>query len=142
MDDPNRDRTLAHGLARLALGVNVALHGLMRLPKIGQFAETMRQEFSQTFLPGYLVEFAGYGIVVGEASVGILLVLGLWVRFGLSAGLLLMILLEFGTCVRQDWNVAGLQLTYIALYAALLVTRQYDRFSVDGILRQCRSPAP
>ena len=47
-----------------------------------------------------------------------------------------MLLLQFGTCLRQDWNAAGLQLTYVGLYAALLATLHCDRYSLDGARRR------
>jgi thiosulfate dehydrogenase [quinone] large subunit len=131
MDDSARDRSMAYALARIGLGLNIALHGLVRLPHIAGFAAGLRPEFSPTFLPGGLVELTGYGIVIGEAAVGLLVLFGLWLRPALVAGLLLMLLLEFGTCLRQEWNVAGLQLTYVAFYAALLATARYDAWSVD-----------
>jgi len=138
MDESWRDRSLAHALARIGLGLNIALHGLTRLPHIGTFAAGLVPEFSQTFLPGPLVEATGYGIVVGETVVGLLVLFGLWLRPALVAGLLLMLLLQFGTCLRQEWATAGLQLPYIAYYAVLLATIRYDCLSVD----QARAPRP
>jgi thiosulfate dehydrogenase [quinone] large subunit len=133
MDDAVRDRSLAYALARMGLGLNIALHGLVRLPHVAGFAAGLRPEFSQTFLPGALVELTGYGIVIGEAVVGLLVLFGLWLRPSLIAGILLMVLLEFGTCLRQEWNTAGLQLTYVAFYAALIATARYDACSVDRL---------
>ena len=140
-DQTLRDRTLAHALARVALGTNISIHGLARMPHIAPFAAQMRVEFSQTFLPGALVEATGYAIVVAEAGIGLLILAGLRLRIALILGLVLMIVLQFGTCVRQDWNVAGLQLPYVGLYALLLATCRYDRYSVDGLLRGNREPA-
>ena len=130
------DRELAHGLARLGLGVNIAMHGFVRLPKLASFAAGMEKEFAKTVLPGSLVYAMGCGIGVCEAIVGSLLVLGLFLRPTLVAGMLLMILLLFGVCLLENWNVAGLQLTYIGFYAALLATASCDRYSVDAWRRR------
>ena len=46
-----------------------------------------------------------------------------------------MILLLSGTCLLQNWSVAGLQLGYLAFYAGLLATAACDRFSIDRVLR-------
>jgi thiosulfate dehydrogenase (quinone) large subunit len=46
-----------------------------------------------------------------------------------------MILLLTGTCLLENWSVAGLQLGYLAFYVAVLATATCDHFSVDGILR-------
>jgi thiosulfate dehydrogenase [quinone] large subunit len=69
--------------------------------------------------------FAGYGIVVAEAAIGILILCNLWLRAALVAGTLLMFLLLFGTCLRQDWGTAASQLVYVGYYAVLLATLQY-----------------
>ncbi len=134
----NFDRELAHGLARLGLGVNIAVHGFVRLVKLASFAAGMEKEFAKTFLPGPLVYFTGCGIAIGEAVLGSLLVAGLFLRPTLVAGMLLMILLMFGVCLLEKWDIAGLQLTYLAFYAALLATAQYDRYSADAWLRRRR----
>ena len=141
MDDVARNRALAHGLARICLGINIAVHGLARLGHIGAFAAGLRAEFGQTILPGPLVELSGYGIVIGEACIGLLILLGLGLRGALVAGMVLMLILQFGTCLRQDWNAAGTQLLYVGLYAVLLATLQCDRYSLDGWRRR-GSPDP
>jgi thiosulfate dehydrogenase [quinone] large subunit len=129
------DRALAHGLARLALGVDIVLHGLTRLPKLAAFAGGMEKEFAKTLLPGSLVYLTGYGIAIGEAIIGALLLLGIFLRPTLVAGMLLMLLLLSGVGLLQNWNIAALQLSYVAFYAALLATASWDRYSVDGWLR-------
>jgi thiosulfate dehydrogenase [quinone] large subunit len=135
MTDVRSDYNMAYALARMGLGLNIALHGLVRLPHIAAFSAGLRPEFSQTFLPGGLVELTGYVIVIGEAMVGLLVLAGLWLRPALVAGMFLMLLLEFGTCLRQEWNTAGLQLTYVAFYAVLIATARYDACSVDRLRR-------
>lgn len=74
---------------------------------------------------------------------GFLVLAGLGQRGARVAGRLLMILLQFGTCLRREWNAAGLQLTYTAFYAVLLATLRYDRCSLDGARRRlAEEPAP
>jgi thiosulfate dehydrogenase [quinone] large subunit len=115
--------------------VAIALHGFVRLPDLSGFAASMQKQFAETFLPGSLVFATGYCIAIGEAVIGTLLVLGLWLRPALVAVSLLMILLLTGTCLLQNWSVAGLQLGYLAFYVAVLATATCDRFSIDGVLR-------
>ena len=135
MNTTQLDKALAHGLARLGLGMAIALHGFVRLPDLSGFAAEMQKQFAETFLPGSLVYAIGYCIAIGEAVLGTLLVLGLWLRPTLTAGSLLMILLLTGTCLLQNWSVAFLQLGYLAFYIALLASATRDRFSIDGVLR-------
>jgi thiosulfate dehydrogenase [quinone] large subunit len=132
----NLDRELAHGLARLGLGVNIALHGFVRLPKLASFAGGMEKEFAKTALPGSLVCAMGYGIPICEAVIGSLLALGLFLRPTLVAGTLLMIQLLFGVCLLEKWDIASVQLTYLGFYAALLATARWDRYSVDAWRRR------
>jgi thiosulfate dehydrogenase [quinone] large subunit len=134
----NPDRHLAHALARLALGVTIAMHGYVRLPQFDKFATTMQKEFAPTFLPGNLVYFTGCGIAIAEAIIGTLVLLGLFLRLTLSAGILLMTLLLFGVCLLQKWDLAGLQLGYVAFYATLLATSGWDKYSLDGWRRSTR----
>jgi thiosulfate dehydrogenase [quinone] large subunit len=79
-----------------------------------------------------LVYATGFLIAIGEASIGLLLLLGWLLRPALVAGALLMILLLFGVGLLQKWDIAALQLSYLAFYAALLATIRCDRFSIDG----------
>ena len=51
----------------------------------------------------------------------------------LIAGALVLTALVFGTNLAQDWNVAGLQLIYAFLYYYLLVHRERNAVSIDGI---------
>jgi thiosulfate dehydrogenase [quinone] large subunit len=129
------DKAFAHTLARLALGLTIAMHGYVRLPQLDKFASGMQKEFAATFLPGGLVYATGCGIAVAEVLIGTLLVLGLFLRLTLVAGTLLMMLLLFGVCLLQKWDLAGLQLSYVAFYAALLATAGWDRYSVDAMRR-------
>ena len=129
------DYQLSHGLARLGIGVNIALHGLTRIPKLAAFTASLHEEFGKTVLPPALIQAAAYGIVASETTLGILLLLGLWQRAVFTGGALLMCVLTFGTCLIQNWPVAGGQLVYLAFFAVLLATRRFDRFSIDGWLR-------
>jgi thiosulfate dehydrogenase [quinone] large subunit len=130
------DREMAHGLARFGLGVNIAIHGFVRLPKLASFAGGMEKEFAKTVLPGVFVYATGCGIAIGETIIGSLLVLGLFLRPTLVAGMLLMILLLAGVCLLEKWDVAGMQLIYLGFYAALLATAQWDRYSADAWRRR------
>jgi thiosulfate dehydrogenase [quinone] large subunit len=127
------DAALAHGLARLALGLNIAMHGYSRLPNLVGFANGLVKQFAGTFLPSPLVYIMGFGIAIGEAVVGTLLVFGLLLRPTLVIGTLLMLLLIFGSTLIQQWEIVSVQMIYVAFYVGLLATVRYDRFSLDGL---------
>jgi hypothetical protein len=61
-------------------------------------------------------------------------------RIALVAGALLIVALTFGSTLHQDWDVAGLQLIYAAVYFALLALRQYNLFSVDRAVSSTTNP--
>jgi thiosulfate dehydrogenase [quinone] large subunit len=128
---PFTDFALAHGLARIGLGVNIALHGWTRVPNLPGFAAETQKQFAASILPAPIVYASAYGIGIGEAVIGTLLLLGLFLRPTLVAGTLLMIFLLTGTCLIQNWNAAGTQLIYLALYCGLLATARHGGLSVD-----------
>jgi len=62
----------------------------------------------------------------------LLLLLGLWTRFSLIVGALVMTMLVIGTNLAQDWTVAGLQLIYCFIYCYLLTHRDQNVISLDS----------
>jgi thiosulfate dehydrogenase [quinone] large subunit len=133
----DQDLALGHGFARVALGIDIALHGLTRLGDLPAFVSETVKMFDHTFFPSRSVLATAYFIVPAEALIGILVIAGLFLRPALIAGLLLMFQLMFGTAVLQHWTIAGLQLFYAAFYAVLLATAGWDYYSVD----HCRQKA-
>ncbi|MFP2962644.1 MauE/DoxX family redox-associated membrane protein [Myxococcus sp. 1LA] len=126
------NQRLAFGLARIGLGLNIALHGLVRLPNLSGFAAGMRDSFGQSPLPPSLVYATSLAIPVAEALVGVLLLVGIRVRDLLVAGTLLMLLLIGGACSAQNWNAASIQMIYLAFYVVLLATVHLDHLSIDA----------
>ena len=133
------DRALAYGLLRFTLGINMLLHGAVRLPALDEFAEEMVKLFGGTPVPEAIVRPFALILPFLEAGIGLLVLAGLWTRGALITGALLMAALVFGTALRSDWNALAIQMLYAAIYAALLATRQYNVFSVDALLRRCPS---
>jgi thiosulfate dehydrogenase [quinone] large subunit len=129
------DRALARALLRLTLGVNLLVHGLVRVPKLILFADGMARDFGATFLPWRLVHAFALVLPFAEAAIGALLVVGLWQRLALGAGALLILVLVFGTALLQRWDTLTQQMIYALVYAALLATRDWDRWSVDAVIR-------
>jgi thiosulfate dehydrogenase (quinone) large subunit len=69
-----------------------------------------------------------------EAILGFLLLIGFCTTVVLFAGSLLILVLTFGTTLRQDWNTAEIQLVYAAVYAALLALVRWNDYSVDRLI--------
>ncbi len=98
------------------------------------------KQFDSTPLPHFAVAGFAYALPWMEALVGLFVLLGAATRIALVAGALLIVALTFGSTLHQDWDVAGLQLIYAAVYFALLSLRQYNLFSVDRALSSTTNP--
>jgi thiosulfate dehydrogenase (quinone) large subunit len=123
---------IAYLLLRLTLGTNIFLHGFSRL--IGDhalFAAYLEKQMHNAPLPGFLIHLVAAVLPWCEGAVGLLIILGLWTSFALIAGSLLMLMLQIGICLAQNWEVAGAQLIYVFLYFVLLAYSERNRWSVD-----------
>ena len=123
---------IAYLLLRVTLGANLFLHGFSRL--IGSdvaFATHIENEMQNTPLPGFLVHFVAVVLPWCEGTVGLLMILGLGTSLALIAGSLLMLTLQIGTCLAQNWPVAGDQLMYVLLLFVLLTYCERNRWSID-----------
>jgi thiosulfate dehydrogenase (quinone) large subunit len=142
--DTVQDRSFAYLLLRLVLGLNIAIHGISRLyagPAV--FANALIPMFAHTPLPSWLVYAFGISLPWVEAITGLCVLFGALSRWAYVLGLLEIAALTFGSTLRQDWESAGLQLTYALIYAILLSTREYNTFSMDRWLsRAHRSSSP
>jgi uncharacterized membrane protein YphA (DoxX/SURF4 family) len=134
------DRRLAYLLLRLTLGINILLHGAVRLPALGAFAAGMVQQFADTPLPAMAVRLFGLVLPFMETAIGLLLIVGLWTRWTLVAGGLLIVALVFGTALRSDWETLGIQMLYAIIYYLLLAARTYNYFALDTL--RTKRPGP
>ena len=82
---------------------------------IGKCVSGMIKMFQNTVFPTAIVAPFGYALPWLEAGLGLLIIIGFRTREALVAGALLMLALTFGTALRQDWDVAGVQLLYSAV---------------------------
>lgn len=129
-----RGPALAFLLMRLTLGLNICMHGLSRLAAGPVFANSLVPMFQNTALPVWSVHIFGLILPWAEAILGFLLLIGLCTSVVLLAGSLLILVLTFGTTLRQDWSTAGVQLIYAAIYAALLALDRWNDYSLDRLL--------
>ena len=134
------DRQLAYGIFRPTLGVNILVHGAGRIfgPGADAFATTTAAEFSKTALPAGMVHAFLFIVPFAELVLGVLTMLGLFTRWTLALGALLIATLVFGTAMRSDWTTVGVQMIYAITYYLLLVNRDYNRFSLDTLLARSR----
>jgi thiosulfate dehydrogenase [quinone] large subunit len=132
MDRWLRDLALPYALLRIALGLNICLHGVVRWTAgLKNFAESLLPMFQKTPLPAWSVMSFGYVLPIVETLVGACLLFGFQTRRALILGSILMLVLTFGSTLRQDWPTVGIQLTYSLVYALLLATIRFNSYSVD-----------
>ena len=112
---------LAQWVLRIGLGINMLMHGLVRLPKLNAFVAKTGAEFTNTILPEILTNAFLYSLPFVELAVGLLILIGGPLgKWGYFLGGLVMGALLFGTTLKEDWSGAGNQLIYvIAFYLAL-----------------------
>ena len=120
---------LAQLVMRLGLGINILMHGLVRLPKLNAFVAKTAAGFSDTILPPALTNVFLYVLPFVELASGLLILAGgRFIKWGYFAGGLTIAALLFGTTLKEDWGTAGSQVVYvIAFYLALRGLEPMDR---------------
>lgn len=131
---PWTDAQRAHLVLRLTLGANILVHGLVRIAHPGAFADATVRDFAQTPLPEWLVHLFALTVPPAELLIGLGVLLGLWLRSAVMLGGLLIAALMFGTCLRQAWEIAGIQLIYALAYYILAIRASDARLGLDGLL--------
>ena len=137
MSNTQTDERVAYALLRFVFGMNICFHGLSRLLTDHQ---AFLAYLTKSLAPAVLVPKATIPAFAAtlpwvETLLGLLLLLGLFTRFALIAGFLVMILLMAGITLAQDWTTAGLQLIYCLLYFILLMFLDRNHFSLDSLFR-------
>jgi thiosulfate dehydrogenase [quinone] large subunit len=79
-----------------------------------------------------------YVLPILEALAGAAVLFGLETRPALLAGSILMLILMFGSPLREDWPTVGIQLTYSLVYCILIAGVQFDGFGIDRLKRYSR----
>lgn len=128
---------IAYAILRLSFGANIMLHGVSRLLN-GRpaFLAYLTHYFEHAHLiPASSLPAFGAVLPWVETIVGLLLMIGLFSRFIMIFGALVMLCLVVGTNLAQDWLVSGLQLIYCFLYYYLLVHLDENTISIDAMMR-------
>jgi len=134
------DRRLAYAVFRLSLGITILIHGEVRIfsLRVDEFAAKTASLFAGTPLPAPLVHAFLTVLPFAELTLGGLIVLGLFTRWALTLGGLLITVLIFGTSLRGDWPTVGIQLVYAIVYYFLLLHRADNGFSLDALIARKR----
>ena len=130
----------AYLFLRVTLGANLFLHGVARL--IGDravFGAYLDKQMHNAPLPLPLVHVVADVLPWIEGGIGFFIILGLVTLPALIAGSLLLLMLQVGVCLAQNWEAAGGQLIYVLLLFLLLTYRDRNRWSVDRLLIERKS---
>jgi thiosulfate dehydrogenase [quinone] large subunit len=127
------DLQLAYSAFRITLGMNIFFHGAMRLITGLDAWATMESGLfaKQPILPMWSVGLFLHVLPFVEVVLGALTFVGLFTRWALIAGSVMMLLLVFGNDVRQDWNTVGNNMHYVLYYAGLIAALKYNAFAID-----------
>ena len=142
-------RRLAYGILRLSLGMNMFIHGAGRVHTgVGAFAARAEQPFVGNVLPMAWVHLFLVCLPAIEIAIGLLLTLGLWTLWSLTAEGLLLTVLLFGTALRADFIVnagnpaavtlVSQQMIYLLTFYVLLAAMRYNYFSMDVLFSRRR----
>ncbi len=126
----------AYFLLRLAMGVNLLAHGLVRISKIETFSNWMTNLYKETMLPEILISSFAKILPFAELTIGVFLVFGLFTYRTCLAGGMLMIILIFGSCLAEQWEWVAFQMVYVLFFYLLIHTTQNNHFSIDNLLQK------
>ncbi|MCS3801187.1 DoxX family membrane protein [Niastella sp. OAS944] len=128
--------TISFLLLRLAIGISFFGHGLVRFPKLQTFSNWMVGNFKKSLLPEALVVPFSMVLPFAEFAIGLLLLTGLFTKYALIAGSLVMLLLLFGTTMIENWDAIPSQIIHIALLAFLLHFIDANSLALDQLLKK------
>ncbi len=127
------NQVLAYTMFRLFMGLNMFLHGAVRLgPNYQKFIDWTRGVFENTWLPEWLVVLEARLIPGVELLIGILLIIGFKTRFAVILGFVLMATLVFGMNIVQNWELVNRHLIYVIALFILMYHMDLNEFSIDG----------
>jgi thiosulfate dehydrogenase [quinone] large subunit len=131
------------GLLSIALDLNICIHGMTRWAAgLGSIVEFLLPMFQKTPLLTWSVYSFGYVLPIVEATVGACVLFSFQTRRALISGSVLMLVLTFGSTLRQGWSTVGIQLTYSVVYSLLLAGIRFNSYSVDWLLPHKSQPNP
>lgn len=126
------DKMLAYTLFRILMGINMFMHGAVRVgPNYSGFVAGVQAQFAETWLPAWLVTLEARVIPGVEVAVGLLILIGYKTRGALVAAMILLTTLLFGMVVLQNWEIVSRHLIYALSFYLLVHNLELNAFSLD-----------
>ena len=127
------DKVLAYTMFRLFMGMNMFMHGAVRVgSNYGEFVQWTQGLFADTWLPVWLVTLEARIIPGLEIGIGLLLFIGYKTRWVVVAAIVLLSTLLFGMIILQDWEIVSRHLVYALCFYLLLHNLEFNEYSIDG----------
>lgn len=132
------DHSLAYVVMRVGGGLNMLMHGLVRIfdSGMGNFVSYLEKGFEGTVMPGFLLAPSAYLITGVELIGGLMLLIGLFTRWSAFVLGVLMIGLQFGMAMQQQWGTLADQFIYMVIFAGLVAFASKDVWNVDSLLNK------
>ena len=130
------NQQLAFFLARITIGINFLMHGIVSIPKLSKFAEGLTKKFSETYLPEFLILPFAYVLPFLELALGILMLIGFKTRSALAASSFLIAILIFGSAFKEDWAGVGTQMIYAIFFFLLISKLEHNAWAVDSKVKR------
>jgi thiosulfate dehydrogenase [quinone] large subunit len=124
---------IAYLLARVTMGINLLAHGLVRFPKLQGFQAWMLEYFHDSMLPIWTVKLWAGVLPFLEFGLGLGLILGLFTRKVLIGGAVIILVLIFGSCLKENWEWVSFQMIYAIYFFFLLIYVEYNHYSIDRV---------
>lgn len=127
------NQVLAYTMFRLFMGLNMFMHGAVRLgPNYGDFISWTQGVFAESWLPMWLVTLEARLIPGVEIAIGVMLFLGFRTRLALIMAIVLMATLVFGMNVVQNWELVNRHVIYVIAFYLLLHNMEFNQKSIDA----------
>ncbi|HEY0299125.1 MAG TPA: DoxX family membrane protein [Arachidicoccus sp.] len=123
----------AYLFTRLAIGVSMFGHGLVRLPKLPLFSNWMVTQFEKSILPRAIVAPFSYILPFAEFLIGLFLIIGLFTKQAATTGVVAMLLLIFGSTTIENWDIIPSQLIHIAFFVFVIQFVQSNSYAMDKL---------
>ena len=127
------NQVLAYTMFRLFMGLNIFMHGAVRLgSNYPKFIAWTQGVFADSWLPDWLVTLEARLIPGVEIAIGVLLILGFKTRIAVVSGFALMATLVFGMNVIQDWELVSRHVLYVIAFYLLMHNMEFNKYSLDA----------
>ncbi|QNK78944.1 MULTISPECIES: DoxX family protein [Winogradskyella] len=123
-------------IIRLALGLSMFGHGLVRMPKLQKFSEGLVASFENSMLPELLTVPFSYVLPIAELIFGLGVLLGLFTRISAIAIGIVLLSLVFGSTLVENWGAITAQFIHIGFVAYIIHHVKDNSYAIDNVINK------